>query len=86
MTQAFINVLNIFKYICTIYNAQFASLTSLSLLVGSDCVYNLFSVFLSYVSLAMLGPSIKNVLFNFIFHTVCANVIACFRMYLCFVV
>lgn len=36
---------------------------------GADCIYNLFSIFLSYVSFSVLGPSMKNVLFNFIFHT-----------------
>jgi len=36
---------------------------------GADCIYNLFSIFMSYVSFSLLGPSISNVIFNFLFHT-----------------
>lgn len=36
---------------------------------GADCIFNLFSIFMSYVFLVMFGPSITNVIFNLVFHT-----------------
>jgi len=41
---------------------------------GSDCIYNLFSIFVSYVSLVTLGATLNNVIFSFIFHTIYLSV------------